>query len=76
MRMKKRKSKLPKSLLTFESKVGKRGRNSKCIILPKAIALNWNIKIGDKIPLRVLSDGNVLIDLKSFEMKKGVKRNE
>lgn len=69
----KRKSKVPKALLTFESKVGKRGRSSKCIILPKAIALNWDIKIGDKIPLRVLSDGNVLIDLKNFERKRGDK---
>jgi hypothetical protein len=70
----KRKSKIPESLLTFESKVGKRGRSSKCIILPKAIALNWGIELGDKIPIKVLLDGNAL--LKLTQIKKKGRENE
>jgi antitoxin component of MazEF toxin-antitoxin module len=65
----KRKSKIPKALLTFESKVGKRGRSSKCIILPKPIVLNWDLKIGDKLPLRVLPDGNVLINFSKVKRR-------
>lgn len=57
------------SLLTFEARVGKRGKSSRCIILPRPILLNWNIDIGDKVPLRILSDGNVLIDLKNVKRK-------
>jgi len=57
------------SLLTFEATVGKRGRSSRCIILPKPILLNWNVDIGDKVLLKVLQDGNVLIDMKNVKKK-------
>jgi hypothetical protein len=73
MKKKAQKNNVLASLLRFEAKAWKRGRSSMGIIIPKPIALNWEITPGDKIPIRVLLDGNVLLEFSRLKKKLGRK---
>jgi hypothetical protein len=70
MKRKAQKRNVLESLLKFEAKAWRRGRSSTGIIIPKPIVLNWKIAPGDRIPIRVLLDGNALLEFSEIKRKR------